>query len=63
LPRLLAASRPELLELPPPLPMPTRPVWVVTHRDLRGMRPIRAVRDWIVDSFSGGAGPQWRSKL
>ena len=58
LPRLLATSRPELLELPPPLPMPTRPVWVVTHRDLRGVRPIRAVRDWIVDSFSGGTRPQ-----
>lgn len=52
LPRLLAASHPELIEIPPPRPMPTRPVWVVTHRDLRGVRPIRAVRDWIVAAFT-----------
>lgn len=52
LPRLLAAARPDLVEIPAPRPIPTRPVWVLMHRDLRAVRPLRIVRDWIVDTFS-----------
>lgn len=58
LPRLLAGARRELIELPAPMPPPSRPVWVVTHRDLRRVRSLRVVREWIVDAFRAARVPR-----
>ena len=52
LPRLLAGQCAGLVEIPAPQPIPARPVWLVTHRDLRRARPLRLVRDWIADAFA-----------
>ena len=52
LPRLLAGQCAGLVEIPAPRPIPARPVWLVTHRDLRRARPLRLVRDWIADAFA-----------
>ena len=52
LPRLLAGQCAGLVEIPTPRPIPARPVWLVTHRDLRRARPLRLVRDWIADAFA-----------
>jgi DNA-binding transcriptional LysR family regulator len=51
LPHLLAGAMPALVEIPTPTSIPARPVWLVTHRDLRRARPLRLVRDWIVEAF------------
>lgn len=51
LPRLLAHSSPALVEIPAPLPVPRRPIWLVTHRDLRRARPHQIVRNWIIAAF------------
>jgi DNA-binding transcriptional LysR family regulator len=53
LPRMMARGAAELTELPPPLPLPRRGAWLVWHRDLLRARPLRLVRDWIVDAFRG----------
>ncbi|MFM7144237.1 MAG: LysR family transcriptional regulator [Alphaproteobacteria bacterium] len=55
LPSRLARSRPELVEIPAPRPIPSRPVWVLTHRDLRRVRPLHVVRDWIVRTLEDAA--------
>jgi len=52
LPRILARRVSTLVEIPTPLPIPERPIWLVTHRDLRRARPLRQVRDWIVAAFA-----------
>ena len=52
LPHLLAGQCAGLVEIPAPRPIPARPVWLVTHRDLRRARPLRLVRDWIADAFA-----------
>jgi len=51
LPHLLAGSIPALVEVPAPTPIPPRPAWLVTHRDLRRARPLKVVHDWIVAAF------------
>jgi DNA-binding transcriptional LysR family regulator len=51
LPRTMVRGAAELVELPPPLPLPRRGVWLVWHRDLVRARPLRLVRDWIVEAF------------
>jgi DNA-binding transcriptional LysR family regulator len=60
LPRLLAAALPDLVEIPAPLPIPQRAVWLVTHRDLRRARPLRLVRDWIAEAFRSAHDPRRR---
>ena len=49
--RLFARARPTLVEIPTRLPIPRRPAWLVSHRDLRQARPVRMVREWIVETF------------
>jgi len=51
LPYVLVRAIPALVEIPAPLPIPPRPAWLVTHRDLRRARPLRIVRDWIIAAF------------
>ncbi|MFN8640258.1 MAG: LysR substrate-binding domain-containing protein [Candidatus Binatia bacterium] len=51
LPRMLARGAPTLVEIPPPIPIPKRPAWLATHRDLRRAHPVRVVRDWIVEAI------------
>jgi DNA-binding transcriptional LysR family regulator len=51
LPRLLARPIATLVEIPAPTPIPKRPAWLVTHRDLRHARPLQVVREWIVGAF------------
>lgn len=52
LPRMLVRAFPALVEIAPPIPIPKRAAWLVTHRDLRRARPLRLVRDWIVDAIA-----------
>jgi len=58
LPRLLLRALPGLVEIPAPLPIPRRPAWLVSHRDLRRARPLRIVRDWIVAAFRAAQSPR-----
>lgn len=52
LPRVLAASDPTLVALPPgDRKLPSRTAWLVTHPDLRKSAPIRAVSKWIEATF------------
>lgn len=51
LPHLLIRDAPELIEIPPPRPLPRRTPWLVWHRDFARARPLRLVRDWIVAGF------------
>ena len=48
---LVVARGATLVEIPAPSPIPKRPAWVVTHRDLRHARPLQIVREWIVGAF------------
>lgn len=56
LPRRLARHSPSLLCLPSP-PIPSREVWMVTHRDLAKIEPLRIVRQWIVTAFGEELSP------
>ncbi len=56
LPRLIAGRMPGLVALPMTVPLPDRPVWLVIHRDLARAKPLRPVRDWIVDAFRARTG-------
>jgi DNA-binding transcriptional LysR family regulator len=47
----LVHAIPALVEIPAPMPIPRRPIWLVTHRDLRRARPQQIVRDWIIAAF------------
>ena len=44
----LAATAPDLVELPPPEPLPSRDIWLGVHQDLRHMPRIRASMDAII---------------
>src|SRR5262245_886199 len=56
LPQFLVRSDPTLLEIPGPTPMPRRPAWLVTHRDLRHARPLQIVREWISGAVRAAQG-------
>jgi DNA-binding transcriptional LysR family regulator len=56
LPQFLVRSDPTLLEIPGPTPMPSRPAWLVTHRDLRHARPLQIVREWISGAVRAAQG-------
>jgi DNA-binding transcriptional LysR family regulator len=49
------AHRAGLVEVPAPSPLPTRAPWLVVHRDLQRLPPVRAVRAWIESAFRSGA--------
>lgn len=56
LPRVLARPVAQLVEIAAPIPIPKRAAWVVTHRDLRHVRPMQMVRTWIIDVFRAAVG-------
>ena len=43
----LLREDPDVIPLLPQLPLPTLPVWLVVHRDIRSVRRIRAVYDFL----------------
>ena len=48
-----AFARPKgLIEVPAPAVLPGRTPWLIAHRDLRRLPPIRAVHSWIVETFA-----------
>jgi DNA-binding transcriptional LysR family regulator len=51
LPVAFAAREETLVEIAPPLPIPVRTPWLVVHRDLRRVRPLRVVHDWVSAAF------------
>lgn len=48
------AREAKLVAVPAPKPLPTRQVWLVMHRDMRGVPVIRAVASWVAAAFSSG---------
>lgn len=52
LPAFLAARSPELVPVALPSPIAPRPIYLVTHEDLRQRPPIRVVFRHIVDTFA-----------
>ncbi len=51
LPATFARPR-RLIEVPVPFALGGRTPWLITHRDLRRLPPIRAVHAWIVGAFT-----------
>ena len=51
LPAVVARPR-GLVEVPAPTVLPGRTPWLIAHRDLRRLPPIRAVHAWIVETFA-----------
>lgn len=60
LPAAFAARDPALGEIPPPRPIPLRTPWLVVHRDLRRVRPLRLVQDWVRASVTEALRPHPR---
>ena len=52
LPKRLVRHDSGLIELTAPFLMPERPVWLLTHRDLVRVKPLRLVRRWIAAAFA-----------
>lgn len=52
------AERAGLVHLPAPFAVPARPVWLLTHRDVRRLPAIRAAHRWITDAFAQLDAPQ-----
>ena len=50
------AARETLVAIPAPRPIPPRPPWLLVHRDLRALAPIRAVSAWVVATFAALIG-------
>lgn len=46
------ATRAGLIRLPMAAPAPVRPVWLLTHRDVRRLPAIRAAHHWIAGTFA-----------
>lgn len=46
-----------LVHLPLPIQIPPRPVWLLTHRDVRRLPAIRAAHRWIASAFARLARP------
>ena len=46
----LARADPRLLQVLPSLPLPTLPVWLVVHRELRTSQRVRAVFDFLASA-------------
>ncbi len=47
-----AAARAGLVPVKVPFALPPRPVWLLTHRDIRRLPPIRAAHRWIERAFA-----------
>lgn len=52
------AEQAGLIHLPAPLTVPPRPVWLLTHRDVRRLPAIRAAHRWIAQAFARLDTPQ-----
>ena len=52
LPVFLAARSAELVRVEPPSPLSPRPIYLVTHEDLRQRPPIRVVFRHLVETFA-----------
>lgn len=52
LPRRLAKTDPDLIELPVENPVPQREVWLMQHPDLRPLARMQAVAGWLRDLFA-----------
>ncbi len=50
--RRLATPDSGLIEIPTPLPAPSRTPWLTVHRDLRRLPAVAAVHRWIVAAFA-----------
>ncbi len=50
---VLFAQRAGLTRLPITFQLPPRPVWLLTHRDVRRLPAIRAAHRWITAAFTG----------
>ena len=46
------ALRAGLMPVPTPFVIPPRTVWLLTHRDIRHLPPVRIVHRWIVATFA-----------
>lgn len=51
LPHVLAQRSPQLQRVPGTINVPSKPVWLVVHRDLRHLARVRAVLDWLSELF------------
>jgi len=51
-PRYLARTRPELVELTTEFEIPSLPMWLVTHREIRASARIRTVYDFLAERLS-----------
>jgi len=52
LPEVFAARERTLVPIPAPQPIPPRTPWLLVHRDLRPLAPVRSVCAWVVASFA-----------
>ena len=52
LPDVFAARERTLVQVPVPQPIPPRTPWLLIHRDLRAVAPVRAVSGWVVATFA-----------
>lgn len=52
LPHLLVRHSPRLQRLLAGEEVPSKPIWLVVHRDLRHLPRVRAVLDWLVELFA-----------
>ncbi|WP_052248802.1 LysR family transcriptional regulator [Leisingera sp. ANG-Vp] len=52
LPRLVGSANANLRELPCPVPLPERELWLMVRRDLRGLERIRRTVAWLEGVFA-----------
>lgn len=51
LPRIIGDATPGLRPLTPPVPLPTRPLWLGVHRDMRHVPRVRATIDALAEAL------------
>jgi DNA-binding transcriptional LysR family regulator len=52
LPVAFALRTGTLVEVPPPSALPSRQPWLIVHRDLRGLPPIKLAQKWVTQAFA-----------
>lgn len=55
--RPVASRYPELMQVLPDQPLPSMPVWLVAHRELRGDSRLRVVFDLVAEALSAFSHP------
>lgn len=53
---MVYALRAGLVPVPTPFAIPTRTVWLITHRDLRRLPAVRVAHGWVVRTFAAMLG-------